>query len=243
LCHIFCHMLCNFIMSLLLCHAFASQINIFTNWTRIKVGGWWNKTWTLPGKVNHSIRQTKNCRTHHSCHIMECWIPPFGISAPSHWQPILNIDWFCMLNFLHICLWLDHPFLCQKKWWRASLRKTPCFALLKFPPISWAFHWLLMCDSTATTITHSLYFTRYFKPLIIRAGKEGRKRERRFFLFLLGFARKRKREFFLFTCKPSSVVVDAKGPLESLGNMIITNEIQSFLAEEIQNSKLWIAGR
>jgi hypothetical protein len=33
-------------------------------------------------------------------------------------------------------------------------------------------------------------------------------------------------------------VADAKGPLESLENMIITNQIKSFLAEEIQNSKL-----
>jgi len=33
-------------------------------------------------------------------------------------------------------------------------------------------------------------------------------------------------------------VADAKGPLESLENMIITNPIKSFLAEEIQNSKL-----
>jgi hypothetical protein len=33
-------------------------------------------------------------------------------------------------------------------------------------------------------------------------------------------------------------VADAKGPLESLENMIITNQIKSFLAEEIQKSKL-----
>ncbi len=33
-------------------------------------------------------------------------------------------------------------------------------------------------------------------------------------------------------------MADAKGPLESLENMIITNQIKSFLAEEIQNSKL-----
>jgi hypothetical protein len=33
-------------------------------------------------------------------------------------------------------------------------------------------------------------------------------------------------------------VADAKGPLESLENMIITNRIKSFLAEEIQSSKL-----
>jgi hypothetical protein len=33
-------------------------------------------------------------------------------------------------------------------------------------------------------------------------------------------------------------VADAKGPLESLENMIITIQIEGFLAEEIQNSKL-----
>ncbi len=42
----------------------------------------------------------------------------------------------------------------------------------------------------------------------------------------------------MFTWKSSSVVADAKGPLETLENMIITNQIKSFLAEEIQNSKL-----
>ncbi len=47
-----------------------------------------------------------------------------------------------------------------------------------------------------------------------------------------------KKGLFLFTWKSSSVVADAKGPLESLENMIITNPIKSFLAEEIQNSKL-----
>jgi hypothetical protein len=99
-----------------------------------------------------------------------------------------------------------------------------------------------MCDCRATTTTHSLYFTPYFKPLIIRGGKEGmkegREREREDFFFCFWRFLGKKKGVFLFTWKSSSVVADAKGPLESLENMIITIQIEGFLAEEIQNSKL-----
>jgi hypothetical protein len=97
-----------------------------------------------------------------------------------------------------------------------------------------------MCDRRATTTTHLLYFTPYFKPLIIRGEKEGRKegREREGFFFFFWPLLGNKKGLFLFTWKSSSVVADAKGPLESLENMIITNSIKGFLAEEIQNSKL-----
>jgi hypothetical protein len=98
-----------------------------------------------------------------------------------------------------------------------------------------------MCDCRATKINHSLYFTPYFKALIIRGGKEGRKEEREGFFFFFGALLGKKKGACLVHLEifiRSGRCQGGFGDFGVFGKHDYYESDKKLLAEEIQNSKL-----